>query len=287
MKNLKLRVCSFNIRYDNILDFGVRSWKCRRNIVVGLLKYHNMDLIGFQEVLKNQLEYLSDYLDEYDYVGVGREDGIDKGEFVPIFYKKDKFILEKWGTFWLSDTPEVKGSIGWDAACVRITTWAKFTLKDVNNSLLFFNTHFDHFGHKAMLSSAYLLLEKVKNIAKDVPVIIVGDFNNTEDSLVYKILTEKAEKDLRITDSKYVSLNGHYGCSFSFHDFNAAKMIYKLSNSKRNKDKKMKYLIDYIFIKNNIKVINHGILPDNCDGIFPSDHMPVICDLEILSNSPD
>lgn len=135
MKNSKLRVGSFNIRYDSKLDFGVKSWKFRRDKVVGLLKFHNLDLVGLQEVLKNQLEYLSGCLDEYDYVGVGREDGIDKGEFVPIFYKKDKLILEKWGTFWLSDTPEVKGSIGWDAVCVRITTWAKFKLKDMNNSL--------------------------------------------------------------------------------------------------------------------------------------------------------
>ena len=135
-KDTMLRVMSFNIRNDNDGDKGLNSWKVRKDKVASVIRFHHTDIVGLQEVLKDQLEYLDSHLSEYDFIGVGRDDGEDAGEFVPIFYRKDRITLEDWGAFWLSETPEVKGSMGWDAACVRVTTWGKF--KDRRTNQIFF-----------------------------------------------------------------------------------------------------------------------------------------------------
>lgn len=275
-KDTMLRVMSFNIRNDNDGDKGLSSWKVRKDKVASVIRFHHTDIVGLQEVLKDQLEYLDSHLSEYDFIGVGRDDGEDAGEFVPIFYRKDRITLEDWGAFWLSETPEVKGSMGWDAACVRVTTWGKFKDRRTNQIFFFFNTHFDHMGQVAMEKSAYLLLEKVEEIAADLPAIIVGDFNNTPDSKAYRILTNSHGNALK--DSKLVSKNGHYGCEFSFHGFDALELLKRVQ---RGSIDSVSQLIDFIFIKNEIDVINHAILADNWDGVFPSDHMPVVADLKV------
>ena len=267
---------SFNIRNDNDGDKGLNSWKVRKDKVASVIRFHHTDIVGLQEVLKDQLEYLDSHLSEYDFIGVGRDDGEDAGEFVPIFYRKDRITLEDWGAFWLSETPEVKGSMGWDAACVRVTTWGKFKDRRTNQIFFFFNTHFDHMGQVAMEKSAYLLLDKVEEIAADLPAIIVGDFNNTPDSKAYRILTNSHGNALK--DSKLVSKNGHYGCEFSFHGFDALELLKRVQ---RGSIDSVSQLIDFIFIKNEIDVINHAILADNWDGVFPSDHMPVVADLKV------
>lgn len=275
-KDTMLRVMSFNIRNDNDGDKGLNSWKVRKDKVASVIRFHHTDIVGLQEVLKDQLEYLDSHLSEYDFIGVGRDDGEDAGEFVPIFYRKDRITLEDWGAFWLSETPEVKGSMGWDAACVRVTTWGKFKDRRTNQIFFFFNTHFDHMGQVAMEKSAYLLLEKVEEIAADLPAIIVGDFNNTPDSKAYRILTNSHGNALK--DSKLVSKNGHYGCEFSFHGFDALELLKRVQRGSMDS---VSQLIDFIFIKNEIDVINHAILADNWDGVFPSDHMPVVADLKV------
>lgn len=275
-KDTMLRVMSFNIRNDNDGDKGLNSWKVRKDKVASVIRFHHTDIVGLQEVLKDQLEYLDSHLSEYDFIGVGRDDGEDAGEFVPIFYRKDRITLEDWGAFWLSETPEVKGSMGWDAACVRVTTWGKFKDRRTNQIFFFFNTHFDHMGQVAMEKSAYLLLDKVEEIAADLPAIIVGDFNNTPDSKAYRILTNSHGNALK--DSKLVSKNGHYGCEFSFHGFDALELLKRVQ---RGSIDSVSQLIDFIFIKNEIDVINHAILADNWDGVFPSDHMPVVADLKV------
>ncbi|MDO7977244.1 endonuclease/exonuclease/phosphatase family protein [Oceanotoga sp. DSM 15011] len=274
-KESMFRIGSFNIRYQNEDDIGLTSWVVRKNKVLELIRFHDIDIIGLQEVLKDQLIFLKNGLKGYDYVGVGREDGEEEGEFGPIFFKKDKFILEDWGVFWLSETPEVKGSMGWDAACIRIVTWAKFKVIKTGDSFYFFNTHLDHVGKEAMEQGTYLLLDNIKNIANKFPVLLTGDFNNTPNSEVYKILTRKSENFVK--DSRYMSINEHYGCDFSFHNF---KILEIFENIQKGLISDFP-LIDYIFIKNNVKVINHAILPDNWNGVYPSDHMPVIIDIEL------
>ena len=122
-----INVMSFNIRYDNPED-SLDNWKFRKDRAANAIRFYNVDILGTQEVLHNQLEDLKQRLPEYDVIGVGREDGKEKGEYSALWYKKDRFTLIDSGYFWLSETPEVAGSKGWDGACERIASWAK--LKD-------------------------------------------------------------------------------------------------------------------------------------------------------------
>ena len=119
----KMNVMSYNIRYDNSGDKD-NQWKFRRDFAADLVKFHEADVFGAQEVLNNQLNDLLDRLPEYAYVGVGREDGKTKGEYAPIFYRKDRFSVEKSGNFWLAEDINAIGKKGWDAACERVATWA-------------------------------------------------------------------------------------------------------------------------------------------------------------------
>ena len=138
-KPVDLNVMSFNIRYDNP-DDSLNNWQYRKDVAAKTIKNQNADIVGTQEVLVNQLNDLKSRLPEYNAIGVGREDGIEKGEYSAILYKKDRFKEIKSGYFWLSETPEVAGSKGWDGACERIATWA--ILEDISSKkqLFFINT---------------------------------------------------------------------------------------------------------------------------------------------------
>ena len=143
----QIRWGTFNIRLQNSGDekAGV-GWSVRRDRVADYIKKNHIEVVGMQEVLHPQLEDLLNRLPEYDYVGVGRTDGATKGEYSPIFFLKDKFeVLEK-GNFWLSETPEVPGSKGWDAALERIASYAKLKDKASGKIFMAVNTHFDHVG---------------------------------------------------------------------------------------------------------------------------------------------
>ena len=157
-KSKPINAMSFNIRYDNPED-GAQNWHHRKENVVRMLNFYDLDIIGMQEVLVSQLNYLKDNLKDYQAIGVGREDGKEKGEFAPVFFRKDRFKELKSGTFWLSETPE-KVSKGWDAALERIATWIVLKDKTTGKDFIFMNTHFDHRGKQARIESAKLLKTK-------------------------------------------------------------------------------------------------------------------------------
>lgn len=283
-----LRSMTFNIRQDMQQD-GENNWIYRKEMVASIIRFHQTDIVGLQEALYNQMVDLEELLPEYGWVGVGRGDGVKEDEFAPIFYLKTRFDVIDQGTFWLSETPEVWGSIGWDAACVRIVTWAKFQEKISGEILYFFNTHFDHVGQVAMVESSHLLLSRIEEIAGDYPVIVTGDFNNTETSEAYKILVGKkdieciSENKNYLFDSNYLSNNKHHGPTFTFHGFHANELM-DIENRKGLKNSfDLSSPIDFIFVNNHIKVFTHGILADNWDGKYPSDHMPVVADIYITS----
>jgi len=123
LKGQSLKVMTYNIRYHNHSD-GVNGWNKRKEKVVELILKNNPDVLGIQEALHSQMKDLCKLLKDYAYVGVGRDDGKEKGEYVAIFYKKSRLKVVKSGSFWLSETPETPGSMGWDAACTRMATWA-------------------------------------------------------------------------------------------------------------------------------------------------------------------
>ena len=262
----RLRVMTFNIRYDEPRD-KENAWPNRKELVAGLILSHQTDIVGVQEALKGQLVDLGKLLPDYAWVGVGRADGKDGGEFSAIFYRKDLFKSLETSTFWLSETPHMP-STGWDAALPRIVTWAKLQDLRTRKSFFVFNTHFDHRGERARTESSRLLLDRISRIAKNLPVIVTGDFNFTESAEGYRILTGKnsGKPALILRDTLYVSERERRGPSSTFNDFKAFVPGRK---------------IDYVFVKGNIRVLQHEVLDDTPDGKFPSDHFPVLAEMII------
>lgn len=259
-----LRVMSFNIRYNEPRD-GVNAWVNRKTKVADVIRFHKADLIGVQEAQNNQLKDLENLLPGFAWCGAGRDDGKSGGEYSAILYLKSRFKLLECETFWLSETPEKAGKKGWDADYPRIVTWAKFEVKNTKKTFYHFNTHFDHIGKEARTESAKLLLERIPKIAGNFPFVVTGDFNATEDTNVYKILTGKESAgNFKLFDARYISKNGHFGGNSTFNAFK------ELEPNRR---------IDYVFVGENTKVLEHGILSDKWDGLWASDHLPVLAEI--------
>ena len=267
-QHTSFRVMSFNIRLPVQSD-GINYWDLRRPLVASTIRYHEADIIGVQEAFRRQLDEMTTDLPEYGWFGLCRTDGSvlpdPDGEFSAILYRKDRFERLDGNTFWLSETPEVAGSKGWDAAFPRIVTWAKF--KDMKSGKLFFyfNTHFDHMGEQAREESARLILQKINEIAGKEPVILSGDFNSTDTSKPYQLLTDQ-QSTYGMTDALYVSKSPHHG---PLGSFSSSFTLPGVGD----------YRIDFIFIRNRITVLKHAILSDSWDGRLPSDHLPVLAEI--------
>ena len=259
-QKLRLNVLTFNIRYDNPGD-SLNNWKYRKNFAARMIVNYDIDVFGTQEVLNNQLNDILSLLPAYSYAGVGRLDGKTAGEYSAVFYKKEKFNLLDSGTFWLSENPSVVGVKGWDAACERIVTWVVLQDKETLKKFAFINTHFDHIGPVARRESSKLLLSKVDEIAKGVPLFVTGDFNSTPQSEVITILTDKSLPN-HLIDSRTVAplIDGP---SWTFHGFG------KVPLEKRE-------LIDFIFIKNGVTAEKVLVIADKLDNVYLSDHNPVM-----------
>ena len=184
-----VRVMTFNIRYGTAND-GENHWDKRKEILVATIKAFNPDLLGTQETLGFQRDYLTANLAGYEVLGVGRDDGKEKGEMTALYFKRSRFEKLDGGHFWLSETPDVPGSKNWDAALTRMATWVK--LRDKQNPkakpLMYFNTHFDHRGVQARFEAAKLIRQRVAEAAKSCTVIVTGDFNAGDDSDPYRAL---------------------------------------------------------------------------------------------------
>lgn len=264
-KPTDLNVMSFNIRYDNP-DDSLNNWQYRKDVAAKTIKSQNADIVGTQEVLVNQLNDLKSRLPEYNAIGVGREDGIEKGEYSAILYKKDRFKEIKSGYFWLSETPEVAGSKGWDGACERIATWA--ILEDISSKkqLFFINTHLDHVGKIARQEGVTLLLSRANALANGLPIIMTGDFNATPESDVIKHVTDVNSPE-HLIHSKDIAVEKS-GTDWTFHGFGKVPM-------------ERREFIDYVFVSKGIKVAKHSVLPEKLDDIFISDHSVVVAQIEI------
>ena len=263
-KNKAIDAMSFNIRYDNPED-GKQNWQHRKENVVRMIHFYDLDIIGMQEVLVTQLNYLKENLKQYKTVGVGREDGKEKGEFAPIFYRKTRFKMVRSGTFWLSQTPE-EVSKGWDASLERIASWAIFKDKLTKKKFLFMNTHFDHIGEIARLESAKLLRKKSMELGEDLPLILTGDFNLVPESKGIKTLIEPNGKHTLVNSSTVATIK--YGpdwttCGFDHRPFETRKVI------------------DYIFVKRVKRVIRYAVFSEQLNDIFLSDHCPVFAQVEL------
>lgn len=254
-----LNVMSFNIRYNNPAD-GEHAWPNRKDRVASMIRFHQADLVGLQEVLRGQIDDLEELLPQYNWIGVGRDDGEDGGEFSPIFYKQDRFNVLDAGTFWLSETPEVIGSKSWDAAITRIANWALMQDLDSNQEFLFLNTHFDHRGEEARTNSATLIINRIETLAQGRPIIVSGDFNVPPSTAAYDTMTSA------LHDSYLKSSITPHGPEGTFGGFEVGST----ANDRR---------IDYIFVDSSINVWRYAALSDQWNGSYPSDHLPVLIEL--------
>lgn len=248
-------VGSFNIRYDNPKDTG-NLWVDRAPVVASLIRFHDFDVLGTQEGLRNQLDDIKKALPEYTYFGAGRDDGQAKGEHSAIFYKTAKFKVLKSGNFWLSTTPEKPGP-GWDARLNRICSWVQLQDKRSKKKFYFFNVHYDHQGVQARRESSLLILKKIKEIAGNEPVVFTGDLNGGHDSEWYKSL----EGSGWLKDT-YKQVTHPYANNGSFNSFGSALQRTEI--------------IDHIFVTAPFKAQKWGILSDHYHGKFPSDHYPIL-----------
>jgi endonuclease/exonuclease/phosphatase family metal-dependent hydrolase len=254
-----LNILTFNIRYNTPRD-SLNAWPHRANKVTSQILFHEAHIVGVQEALYDQMQDMDRALMKFKYVGVGRDDGKQKGEFSAIFYDTTRLQLLQTQTFWLSETPQVPGSKSWDAAITRIVTWAKLRDRKTKKEFYVFNTHYDHIGKLARVESSKILLKYLNQIVGKLPCIITGDFNSNPDQEPIQLLTNPKDP-LHLIDTKSISQTPHYGPEGTSNAF----------QSKETGD----LPIDYIFIKNGVKVLQHATLSQTWQGRFSSDHFPV------------
>lgn len=281
----KLHVATYNMRNANYGDsLNGNGWGQRYPVITQLILFHDFDIFGTQECKYHQLLNLKKNLPNYDYIGIGRDDGKQAGEFSAVFYKTNKFRLLDKGDFWLSEITD-RPNTGWDAALPRICSWGKFKENKTGFTFYFFNLHMDHIGVKARAESAKLVLQKIKEIAKGAPAILTGDFNVDQHNESYTLInTSGLLKDAyELSPLKY-ALNG------TFNNFKS--------------DSKTDSRIDHIFLTKEFTVKRYGILTDsyrtpNTDTTSaasanfpkevrlseyvvrePSDHFPVMAEVE-------
>ncbi|RYD30948.1 MAG: endonuclease/exonuclease/phosphatase family protein, partial [Verrucomicrobiaceae bacterium] len=179
---LQLRVMSFNIRYINSGDTGNRTWLARRDHAAQVIREDKADLIGLQEAFRTMLDDIHVRVPGYEEVGVGREDGKEKGEYAAILVRKDRFEVLESGTFWLSDTPEVCASCTWNNVVTRICTWTKLKERATARVLYFYNTHLDHESQEAREKGFALIMDHLSKRRSGEPFVITGDLNAAEDN---------------------------------------------------------------------------------------------------------
>ncbi|HFA47722.1 MAG TPA: endonuclease/exonuclease/phosphatase family protein [Bacteroidetes bacterium] len=259
-QNLKLM--TYNMRLDLPSD-GENAWPNRKDFFVKQLLDISPDIIGTQEGLPRQIDFIDQKLSNYSYIGIGRDGGKGKGEYCAIFYKKEKLKLIKSNTFWLSKTPEKK-SKGWDAAYIRICTYGLFKDKKSGKPFWVFNTHLDNKGEQARRKGIRLICKKIKQLNNENhPVILMGDLNAEPDNKIIKRLSRK------FIDAKVADKNPSPEMDATFNAFD-----FDSSPTRR---------IDYIFLEKRKFAINSYLAPRLAkNGKYPSDHFPVIVEVSIL-----
>ena len=254
-----ITMASYNIRYNNPDDAEEgNGWKQRCPNICDIINFEEPVFFGAQEVLVDQLHDMQKLLPDYSYLGVGRDDGKEAGEYAAIFYRKDRLEVMDSGNFWLSETPE-KPSKGWDAVCVRICTWALFKDKVTKKQFYAFNLHMDHVGITARREAAKLVISRMKNCKKGYPIILTGDFNVDQRSEVYKVFASSG-----ILKDAYECAEKRMAPTGTWNDF---------MQDRRNNER-----IDHIFVSSDVSVHRYAILTQSYwlgnTRRNPSDHYP-------------
>jgi len=273
-----LLVMSFNVRYAAAND-GENSWDKRKDLACEVVRRQHPDVIGLQEALRVQIDDIRAALSEYGEIGVGREDGQTKGEYSAILYRKDRFNVNESGTFWLSDTPEVPGSITWGNACTRVCTWARLVPKLSGKAFYMFNTHLDHISQLSRDKGIVLIASHLRDRKHSDPVILTGDFNVGENNSVVQYLNGEAplpvasnglSKNPTPLVDAFRLLHKDASEVGTFHGFKGDRSASK---------------IDYIFAQPGVDVLQADILHDNKDNRYPSDHFPITAALRFADRT--
>ncbi len=257
-----LVIMSFNVRYNTPKD-SLNAWPYRKEKVAEVITSNNIDIAGLQEPWYDQINDLEKLLPGYSWIGWSRDDGKIKGEFTPIFYRTEKFDVLKKGVFWLSSTPEIAGSIGWDERLPRTVIWILFREKSSKKEFWFFNTHLG--GNIARAEGAKLLKSKIDEMAGELPVIVTGDFNSKPESEPIKTMLNKNYR---------VVLQDAFDSAIKKNDEKFTDYWF----DGENKDLKR---IDYIFVTARVKVLYHEIINKRIGRYYPSDHLPLKAEIEL------
>jgi endonuclease/exonuclease/phosphatase family metal-dependent hydrolase len=267
----------------NVMSFNIWSdaprnswWVKRRDGIASVLRRDELDVVGLQEATMPMMRDLHERLPQYEWVGAGRDDGDQQGECTPILFRADRFTARGHGHFWLAENCDCPGR-GWDAMCSRIVTWAQLEERGSGRRVTHFNTHFDHFGRRARVQSAHLLLRKIEEIADGGSVVLTGDFNCRDTSAPYFVLTgrqpfggERVSAEM-LRDTRHDSAQPPEGPRRTYRGLLGLMGLGR---------------IDYIFVKNGLQTRRHAVLDE---AVGASDHRPVMAELgfEQRATSPE
>jgi endonuclease/exonuclease/phosphatase family metal-dependent hydrolase len=255
---------TFNLRYDNPGD-GINAWPQRRDGVVQVVRAFDPDLLGVQEALAAQVDFLHQALPEYTAVGVGRNDGRRAGEFALALFRTTRFDRLEDGHFWLSPTPDTPGK-GWDAASIRIVTWVRLRDRTCGATLLWLNTHWDDQGRQARLEGAREIRTWLDSHAGELPVVLTGDFNTTEDTEAFQAVVGGASLR-RLLDAYRLVHPMPEPDELTFHNFRGGRSGQR---------------IDFILHTGEFQPMAATIDRSTIAGTnrYPSDHYPVTAVLD-------
>ena len=248
-----LQVMTFNVRYPSPGD-GANVWEQRRDILVETIRLKDPDLVGTQELFYSQGQYIVENLPDYTWFGISRR-GNHEDEHMGVFYKRDRLKLVDSGNFWLSETPEVPGSMSWEVSLPRMVTWGLFEIAGTSKRFFLYDTHFPHReqDEAARLECAKVIAERMKSLPAETPFFLIGDFNAPAGGEVYKLLTGQLE-------DAWERAPARQGPEGTFNGWGAS------ADGRR---------IDWILYRGNVSAQEAETVTHNRDGRYPSDHCPV------------
>lgn len=260
-----LKVMSFNIRYGRAND-GENRWVKRDSLVAETIRVFGPDLLGLQEALPFQCQFLKQQFPEFDFVGRGREVKPDQGEFCAIMYRRERFEKKDEGHFWLSETPQTPGSRSWDSALPRMVTWVRLMDRDTESEFIFANTHYDHIGQQARIASSEIIRKWLAKFPQ-TPIVITGDFNSAIGSKPYQQLLDGGSPELSLVDTYraiYPQATEREGTSSRWNGNRSGARI------------------DWILHSKQFSTLNAAIDYHNDRGQYASDHYPVQATLRLV-----
>lgn len=262
-EGLEVRVMSFNVRYGTARD-GENHWDRRKEFLLETIQNFDPDLLGTQETLGFQRDYLAEAMPGYGWLGVGRDDGQERGEMMALYFREERFEKLDGGHFWLSETPDVVGSKSWDSSLPRMVTWVKLRDKRAEDAppILFLNTHFDHRGREARLESSRLIRRKVESMGEGCRVIVAGDFNAGEGSPPYQALFDESEGMESPLVDTYRVIHPERGD----HEGTFSGFVATATRGPR---------IDWIGVSRDWQILSAEIDRTEREGRTPSDHFPI------------